>query len=290
MHLVNAKGILSPKNGMNLYRGCSHGCIYCDSRSSCYHMAHAFADIEVKQNAMALLEDALRRKRKKCMISTGAMTDPYIPLEMQLSHMRQALRLIEKYGFGVTLLTKSNRVLRDLDLLKSIHEKTKCVVQMTMTTYDEDLCKKLEPQVCSTKARFEALKQLHAAGIPTIVWLCPILPFLNDTQENIAGILSYCAQAKVYGVMHFGMGLTLREGNREYFYAQLDRLFPQLKARYQRCYGNRYEVNSPRQAQLTRLFHDTCERYGLVHDNAALFSYLQTFVDKTGCEQLRLFQ
>ena len=143
VHFVKAKGILSAKNGMNLYRGCSHGCIYCDSRSNCYHMEHAFEDIEVKENAIELLKDALTRKRKKCMIGTGSMTDPYIPLEMKLGNVRKALELVYEYGFGFTVITKSNRILRDLDLLQKINEKTKCVVQMTLTTCDEDLCRKI---------------------------------------------------------------------------------------------------------------------------------------------------
>ncbi len=232
MHYVNAKSILSAKNGMNLYRGCSHGCIYCDSRSKCYHMEHDFEDIEIKENAIELLENALKQKRKKCMLGTGSMTDPYIPLESKIGNVRKALALANQYGFGFTLITKSDRILRDLDLLKSINDKTKCVVQMTLTTYDEDLCRKIEPNVSTTRERFEALKKLNEAGIPTIVWLCPILPFINDTEENIIGILEYCIEAKVYGVICFGMGLTLREGNREYFYNQLDRLFPHMKEKY----------------------------------------------------------
>ena len=212
MHYVQAKGILSAANGMNLYRGCTHGCIYCDSRSRCYHMDHAFEDIEVKENALALLEDTLRRKRSKCMLGTGAMTDPYIPLESELGYVRGALSLALRYGFGFTLQTKSNRVLRDMDLLKAINERTKCVVQMTLTTYDEALCRKLEPNVCTSSERFAALQKLHEAGIPTVVWLSPILPFINDTEENILGILRYCAEAKVKGVICFGMGVTLREG------------------------------------------------------------------------------
>ncbi len=226
MHYVTVKGILSANNGMNLYRGCIHGCIYCDSRSHCYHMNHAFEDIEVKQNALELLEDFLKRKRKRCMLGTGAMTDPYISLEQDLQYVRKSLLLAEKYGFGFTLITKSAQVIRDLDVLKRINEKTKCVVQMTLTTYDEQLCRKLEPNVSTTKEGFEALKLLQQEGIPTVVWLCPILPFLNDTEENLYGILKYCVEAKVYGIINFGMGMTLREGNREYFYKQLDRLFP----------------------------------------------------------------
>lgn len=287
MHYVEAKGILSPRNGMNLYRGCVHGCIYCDSRSSCYHMDHAFEDVAVKRNAIALLEDALKRRRKPCMIGAGSMTDPYIPLEEELGHVRQALELVLRYGFGITLITKSARVLRDLDLLAAINRRTKCVVQMTLTTYDEALCRKLEPHVSTTRERFQALLQLREAGIPTVVWLCPILPFINDTRENLEGILALCLQAGVYGVVCFGMGMTLREGSREYFYAQLDRHFPGMKERYIAAYGSRYLLESPNSRQLTALFHDVCRRGGVVHDNDSVFQYLRTLEERT--DQLSLF-
>ena len=289
MHFVQVKGLLSAQNGMNLYRGCSHGCIYCDSRSACYHMDHAFEDIEVKENAIELLEQALRRKRTRCMLGTGAMTDPYIPLEEETGNVRKALLLVRQYGFGITLHTKSTRVLRDLDLLRDIHERGRCVVQMTLTTHSEDLCRKLEPNVSTTRERVEALKQLHTAGIPTVVWLSPILPFINDTEENILGILNSCAGAGVYGVISFGMGLTLREGNREYFYRQLDRLFPGMKERYIRTYGMRYEGKSPRNGPLMELFHGFCGENGIVHDNDRIFAYLHTFEEKRGQAQMSLF-
>lgn len=277
MHYVTAKGILSAKNGMNLYRGCQHGCIYCDSRSACYHMAHDFEDVEVKENAVALLEDALRRKRRPCMIGMGSMTDPYIPLEEDLRHTRQALEVIRRYGFGVTLITKSARVLRDLDLLQAINEQAKCVVQMTLTTYDEALCRKLEPNVSTTQERVLALEQLQRAGIPTVVWLCPILPFINDTAENLNGILDCCVRAGVKGVLCFGMGVTLREGSREYFYRQLDRHFPGLKAEYIRRYGSAYMLDSPDSRELMRLFHRRCESADMLHDNDEIFRYLHAF-------------
>lgn len=289
MHFVKAKGILSAKNGMNLYRGCSHGCIYCDSRSNCYHMEHAFEDIEVKENAIELLKDALTRKRKKCMIGTGSMTDPYIPLEMKLGNVRKVLELVYEYGFGFTVITKSNRILRDLDLLQKINEKTKCVVQMTLTTCDEDLCRKIEPNVSTTEERFEVLKTLRDCGIPTVVWLSPVLPFINDTEENISGILDMCAEAKVYGVICFGMGLTLREGNREYFYEQLDRLFPGLKEQYIRTYGDQYMIESGNSQKLMRLFHRKCEKYGIVHDNDQIFRYLSAFEEKDDGGQLSIW-
>lgn len=289
MHFVNAKSILSAKNGMNLYRGCSHGCIYCDSRSTCYHMEHDFEDIEIKANAIELLEHALKRKRAKCMLGTGSMTDPYIPLESKIGNVRKALALADQYGFGFTLITKSDRVLRDLDLLKSINDKTKCVVQMTLTTCDENLCRKIEPNVSTTKERVEALKKLHEAGIPTVVWLCPVLPFINDTEENIRGILKYCTEAKVYGVICFGMGMTLREGNREYFYSRLDRLFPHMKEKYMRIYGTQYQISSPKNNELMKLFHQICEDNGIVHDNSKLFEYLSRFEEKNSPVQLSLF-
>ena len=289
MHYVTAKGILSSGNGMNLYRGCSHGCIYCDSRSSCYRMNHDFEDIEVKENALELLEDALRRKRKHCMIGTGSMSDPYIPLETHLEYTRRALLLIEKYDFGVVLQTKSTRVLRDLDILKRINDKTKAVVQMTLTTADEDLCRILEPNVSTTSERFEALKILRDSGIPTVVWLCPILPYINDTRENITAILEMCAEAKVRGVICFGIGMTLREGNREYFYAMLDRHFPGLKECYISAFGNSYEINSPRCDELMRLFHRVCKANVIMHDNEAIFAYLHQFEEKTPFEQLSLW-
>ncbi len=160
MKEIAVKSILSQKNNMNIYRGCTHGCIYCDSRSECYGVKYNFEDIEVKVNAVSLLEDTLNRKRNKCMITTGAMTDPYIPLESVLLNTRKSLEIIEKYGFGIALLTKSDLILRDIDILKRINDKTKCVVQMTLTTADEELCKKLEPNVCTTKRRFEVLLEM----------------------------------------------------------------------------------------------------------------------------------
>lgn len=288
MHFVTAKRILSAQNGINIYRGCTHGCIYCDSRSACYRMDHDFEDIEVKENALELLERALKHKRKKCMIGTGSMSDPYMPLESKLGYTRKVAELIYKYGFGFTVLTKSARVLRDLDILRKINGNTKCVVQMTLTTHDDGSCKKIEPNVSPTSERFEALKVLRDAGIPTVVWLSPILPFINDTEENVSGILDMCAEAKVYGVICFGMGLTLREGNREYFYGRLDALFPGLKEKYIRVYGDSYEVASPDNSMLMRLFHNKCERHGIVHDNDVIFDYLRRFEQKSG-KQLSFF-
>lgn len=289
MHFVEAKGILSAHNGMNIYRGCTHGCIYCDSRSKCYGFTHEFEDIEVKRNAPELLERALRAKRKRCMIGTGAMCDPYMHCEEELGLTRKCLEVIERYGFGIAIQTKSDRILRDLDLLKRIHQKAKCVVQMTLTTYDEALCRMVEPNVCTTKKRVEALKIFQENGIPTVVWLCPILPFINDTRENLEGLLDYCIEAKVYGIVNFGMGVTLREGDREYFYRALEQHFPGMKGRYHRKYGYAYEIASDNAKMLEEIFHSTCAAHGIECSTEKIFAWLHEFEDRGEYEQISLF-
>ena len=290
MHNVNVKGILSAQDGMNIYRGCTHGCIYCDARSTCYQMDHAFEDIAVKVNAPELLEQALRRKRKKCMIGTGAMSDPYLHAEAELGLTRRCLELIDEYGFGLTIQTKSDRILRDLDLLKRINQKTKCVVQITLTTYDEELCRILEPNVCTTARRIEVLNILKEEGIPTIVWMTPILPFINDTEENIRGLLQECAKADVYGIITFGIGVTLRDGDRQYFYKNLEKYFPGMKERYIKTYGNAYELPSPHQRELMQIVKDECQKAGMEWRTDKLFEYMHQFEDKQAGEQLTLFE
>lgn len=289
MHFVDARGTLSARNGMNIYRGCTHGCIYCDSRSRCYGFTHPFEDIEVKRNAPALLEQKLRSKRKKCMIGTGAMCDPYLHCEEELRLTRACLEIIDRYGFGVSVLTKSDRILRDLDLLGSIQEKSKAVAQMTLTTWDDRLCRIIEPEVCVTSRRLEVLRTMKEAGIPTVVWMTPLLPFINDTKENLKGILEGCLEAGVKGILCFGMGLTLREGNREYFYQALDRHFPGLRREYQRRYGNAYELPSPRHRELQQIFEDTCAKAGILYRPEDIFAYLREFPENKGYTQLSLF-
>lgn len=289
MHYVNSKSILSAKNGMNLYRGCTHGCIYCDSRSDVYNMNHKFEDIEVKANSLELLKKALKSRRKKAMIGTGAMCDPYIPLEKDLRYLRQSLELIYKYGFGFTCITKSDLILRDLDLLKKINEKTKVVVQMTLTTADEDLCRILEPNVCTTKRRVEVLNILKEEGIPTVVWLCPILPYINDTEENITSILDMCIDADVKGILCFGMGLTLRDGNRRYFYKKLDEHFPGLKDKYIKKYGNSYSIPSPNNDRLMEIFYKKTNSNNIMNGVDDIFEYLNDFPVKDNTQQSTLF-
>lgn len=287
VHFTKAKGLLSSNNGMNIYRGCTHGCIYCDSRSKCYGFEHNFEDVEVKENAPELLEMALRSKRKRCMIGTGAMSDPYMHCEEKLELTRKCLEIIDKYDFGVAIQTKSTRILRDLDLLKSINNKAKCVVQMTLTTFDEQLCSVLEPNVSTTRERFEALKIFRDNGIPTVVWLDPILPFINDTKENISGLLDYCIEAKVYGIICFGMGLTLRDGNREYFYRNLDKHFEGLSEKYRKKYGMAYEINSDKNGELMKLLKEKCAENGIESRVDRCFEFMHFLPEKY--EQLTLF-
>ena len=283
MHFVDAKGILSRSGGcfgMNIYRGCTHGCIYCDSRSKCYHFTHPFEDIEVKQNAPELLEKALKSKRKKCMIGTGAMSDPYMHCEEELRLTRRCLEIILENGFGAAVQTKSDRILRDIDLLSEINQSAKCVVQITLTTYNDDLCRILEPNVCNTKRRIEILERMQEKGIPTVVWLTPILPFINDTEDNITAILNECVRVGVKGVIDFGMGLTLREGDREYYYAALDKHFPGMKERYIKRYGNAYELPSPNAERLRELLQSICNENGILSTPDECFRYMQEMPEK----------
>ncbi len=290
MHFVDAKGILTTSGGrcgMNIYRGCTHGCIYCDSRSKCYQFTHAFEDIEVKQNAPQLLEAALKAKRKKCMIGTGSMSDPYMHCEEELGITRQCLEIIQRYGFGLAIQTKSDRILRDIDILDEINKESKCVVQMTLTTYDDKLCSILEPNVCNTKRRLEVLAKMRERGIPTIVWITPILPFINDTEENVRQILEACAETGVRGIIDFGMGLTLREGDREYYYDALDKHFPGLKQKYIDMYGNAYEIPSPNSGKLMKILKEICQKNNMLYKPDDCFAYMSEFPQRY--KQLTLF-
>ena len=283
MHFVEAKGILTGNSGyygMNIYRGCSHGCIYCDSRSKCYQFTHPFEDIEVKQNAPELLEKALRSKRKKCMIGTGAMSDPYMHCEEELRLTRRCLEIINNYGFGAAIQTKSDRILQDIDLLDDINRSAKCVVQITLTTYDDELCSILEPNVCNTKRRIEVLEIMQERGIPTVVWLTPILPFINDTEENITSLINECVRTGVKGIIDFGMGLTLREGDREYYYAALDKYFPGMKQRYIRRYGNSYELPSPNARELMNIIQRKCKEKGILSTPEECFGYMRKLPER----------
>lgn len=287
MHFVEAKSLLTRWNGMNIYRGCTHGCIYCDSRSACYQFTHSFEDIEVKLNAPELLEKILQTKRKKTMIGTGSMSDPYQPCEKSLGLTRRCLELLDQYAFGATVITKSDLVLRDIDFLDSINQKTRAVVQMSLTVADEDLSRILEPHVCTTQRRYEALKKFQERNIPTVVWMTPLLPFITDTRENFTTLLDYCFDAGVKGIICFNVGMTLRSGDREYYYQTLDKYFPGMAERYRQAYGDVYEVISPNSAQLMAIFHEECQKRGILHTPDDCFRYTRTLPDKY--QQLSLF-
>ncbi len=290
MHFVDAKGILTGSGGqigMNIYRGCTHGCIYCDSRSKCYQFTHKFEDIEVKQNAPELLDAALSSKRKKCMIGTGSMSDPYMHCEEELRLTRRCLEIIKRHGFGIAIQTKSDLIMRDIDLLDEINKSAKAVVQMTLTTYDDKLCSILEPNVCNTQRRIEVLEEMQKRCIPTVVWLTPILPFINDTEANIKAILEECARVGVKGIICFDMGLTLRDGDRDYYYDALDRHFPGLKKRYMKTYGNSYLLPSPHSKELMKQFKSFCLEHDILCKPDDCFSYMTEFPETE--HQISLF-
>ena len=272
---------------MNLYRGCTHGCIYCDSRSDCYRFAHDYEDIEVKQNAPELLERILRSSRKKFMISTGSMSDPYQPCEKELKLTRRCLELILQYGFGASVITKSDLILRDLDLFEEISSKSKAVVQMTITVADEELSRKIEPNVCTSKRRYEVLKEFQKYGVPAVVWLSPVLPMITDTEENIRQILEWCFDAGVKGIIMYGAAMTLRSGCREYYYNELDRMFPGLSEKYERMYGDSYLVVSTRHEKLMKIFHEECEKHGVLHTPEDCFRFINEMPERY--RQLNLF-
>lgn len=289
MHYITAKTILSAKNGMNIYRGCTHGCIYCDSRSKVYNMNHPFEDVAVKKNSHELLRKALHNKKERCMIGLGSMSDPYIPLEKNIEYTRKTLELVYKYGHGFTCITKSDLILRDIELLKKINQNTKAVVQVTLTCTDDKISKIIEPNVSTTNERIKVLQKLDQENIPSIVWLTPVLPYITDTEENITGILDACISNNVKGVICFGMGLTLREGNREYYYENLEKHFPGLKKVYQEKYGENYSLQSPYNKKLMKIFYEKTQKAGLMNNPEEIFKYLNTLPRKVKTRQSTLF-
>ena len=288
MHYDRVNSILSKNNGMNLFRGCSHGCIYCDSRSDVYSMDHDFEDVLVKENAIDLFKSALRRKKEKCMIATGSMSDPYIPIEEDLCMTRTVLDLINRYGHGFTCITKSDLILRDLELLEEINQKSKVVVGMTLTCCDDRLSKIIEPNVCTTSRRVEVLRILQEHNIPTVVWLCPVLPYITDSVENISGILDSCIDVGVQGIICFNMGMTLRSGNREYFYEKLDEHFPGLREIYENKFGNSYGILSPNNKELMDLFYKKTNEHNILNKPNVVFKFLNEFPHKK-FRQTKLF-
>ena len=248
------------KYTMNLYRGCQHQCIYCDSRSECYQIAD-FAEIQVKVNALDRLSDEIRRKKVKGTIGTGSMNDPYMPVEAERRLTRGALQIISAAKFPVHIITKSDLVTRDVDILQEI-SRIYAAVSFTITSADDALSKKLEPGAPVSSRRFAALKTLSENGISAGLTMMPILPFIEDSDENIRALLRMAGEAGAKYIIP-GFGLTLRDRQREYYYAKLDRLFPGLREQYQRRYGERYSAESPRAARLGQIFKEECARLGI---------------------------
>ena len=255
---------------MNLYRGCCHGCIYCDSRSDCYQIED-FDKVRAKDNALMILRDELRRKVKSGVIGTGSMSDPYNPFERDERLTEKSLMLIDAYGFGITVITKSPLITRDIPLYKQIAEHSPVLCKMTITTADDKLSRLVEPHVAVSSERFDALARMSDAGVFTGITLMPVLPFIEDTEDNIRTIVRRAHECGVRCI-YPAFGMTLRSGNREYFYQKLDESFPGLKDQYIRRFGNRYECPSQNAKKLWQVFTEECVRYGILYEMKAIIN------------------
>ena len=295
MEFIKSKTILSKvKYGnewfgidynMNLYRGCSHGCIYCDSRSNCYHIDN-FDVPKGKENALILLENELSKKKDKGVIGIGSMSDTYNPFEKEYEQTRGALKIIYKYNFGVSIDTKSDMILRDIDLLKEINLKNNVIVKFTITTSSDELSKMIEPNVCVSSNRFQAIKILSDNGIFAGIMMNPVLPFITDSEENIKKIVKLAHESGAKFI-HTYMGMTLRENQRDYYFKKLDILFPGLKDKYIKYYGERYNCVVPAYKRLYKVFTDECDKYGILYNMKDIISAYKKSI-KTN-EQISLF-
>ncbi|AFQ45299.1 SPL family radical SAM protein [Desulfosporosinus meridiei] len=294
MDFIPAKTIISGYSGdnkwfgnnynMNIYKGCSHGCIYCDSRSECYHVEN-FDNVRAKENALTLIHRDLKSKRKTGVIGTGAMSDPYNPIEKEYELTRGALKLINSFGFGISIATKSNLVTRDIDILNKIRQHSPTLIKLTITTCDDVLCKKIEPNVAVSSQRFSALKQLAENKIFAGILLMPVLPFIEDNAENISGIIRLASENGAKFI-YPAFGVTLRQNQRDWYYRKLDEIFPHLKEKYARQYGNSYECHSPSSNELWQLMKSECERLGMLYKmDDIIRAYKKGYCN----DQLRLF-
>ena len=281
METVPAKTILQKNKStdwfgsefnMNLYRGCSHGCIYCDSRSDCYHVEN-FENIRAKENCLQILRDELRRKVRTGIVGTGAMSDPYNPFEETELLTRHAFELIDAFGFGAAVLSKSSLISRDTDIFQSIAEHSPMLCQVTVTAADDELSKLIEPNVCPTSERLEAIAEMSESGLFTGVVMTPILPFIEDSEENVLKIVRLAKEAGARSVYPM-FGLTMRDGQREFFYRRLEEIFPGqgLAEKYAQTYGNCYSCISPKANKLWKVFSSECDRLGLIYDMRGIIS------------------
>lgn len=251
---------------MNIYKGCCHGCIYCDSRSSCYQIID-FDRVRIKENSIDIIRKELQSKRRKGVVGTGAMSDPYNPFEEKYELTRQALKLIDEYRFGVGIATKSDLIIRDIDILKKIQSHSPVIVKMTITTFDDELCKKIERNVCTSNKRFKAVKKLSDNNIYTGILLMPLLPFINDNEENIKNIIKKAYECGAKFVFSYGLGVTLRKNQREYYFEQLRKIFPRqnLDEVYMNTFGEVYENPSQNVNYLWKIFKEECEKYNILY-------------------------
>lgn len=273
MEFITAKTIISGYSesnswfgnnyNMNIYKGCSHGCIYCDSRSECYRVDN-FDRVRAKENALALIERELKSKRKKGVVGTGAMSDPYNPFEKEYKLTRSALELINRFGFGVSIATKSDLIIRDIDILKEIAKHSPVLIKITVTAATDDLCKKIEPHVAPSSQRFEAIRKLSSEGIFTGILMMPILPFIEDTEDNISSIIELAKKSGAKFIFP-ALGVTLRQNQRDWYYQKLDELFPKVKEKYIKNYGNSYECGSLKAKELWSVFQYKCNEYGILY-------------------------
>lgn len=272
---------------MNIYRGCAHGCIYCDSRSACYGIED-FSCVQIKQDALRVIRDDLERKRDRGIVATGSMSDPYTTLDAETKLTRHALELLDAYGFGVVISTKSALVQRDIDLLCSIRGHSPVLVNMTITTCDEKLAKMLEPHAPRVAQRFETLRRLREAGIPCCILLMPVLPWITDDWDQIAKIVHMAQECGVCCIYPF-FGVTLRDRQRDYFYACLQKNadLRGYKEQYEKRYGNMYIARAPYSRQLGMQFRALCERKGIIYDMKNIVRYYQCGYTH---EQIRLWQ
>lgn len=295
MKFIKAKTILSKvKYGdmwygtlynMNLYKGCSHGCIYCDSRSSCYNIDN-FDMVRGKENALYILEKELSKKKEIGVIGIGAMSDTYNPLEKKYEQTRGALKLISKYGFGVSIDTKSDLILRDIDLLKEINEKNNVIIKFTITTPNDELSRKIEPNVCVSSKRLEAVKKLSDAGIFVVIMMNPVLPFITDKEENIKELVRLASKAGAKFI-HTYMGMTLRDNQRNYYYEKLDKYFIGLKEKYIKTYKDNYNCMAPNYKWLYKVFTDECKKYGILYNMKDIIKAYKKEIKQN--EQITLF-
>jgi DNA repair photolyase len=295
MNTIPAKTIITKKPdsswfgtdyNMNIYKGCCHGCIYCDSRSDCYQVED-FDTVRAKENALTIIREELRKKTKTGVIGTGSMSDPYNPFEEKYMLTRQALELIDTYHFGVAIATKSDLIARDIDVLSRMKEHSPVICKITVTSLQDELSSIIEPYVCVSSKRFEAIRKLSNSGIYTGILMMPLLPSLTDTAENVLGIIQ-AAHENGAKFIYPMFGLSLRTGQREYFYQRLDQLFPgqELKQTYMRLYGSSYECHSPREKELSHLFQEECTRLGIIYQMKEI---IQGYRDSYDYQQFSLF-